>query len=396
MTMPTLLTNATIITPFEVLSDAAILINKQGLIDAVGQASDLQQTDANIIDVNGKIIIPGLIDMHVHGGYGISFGLGRLPSELKKYQRWVCAFGETGFVVTLTGPDMTFLENAIKAYAGLMPNTNIGAQPLGLHLEGPFLNPNKHGAYNPDWIHNPSVDEIQHYLQAGKGRIKQMTLAPELPLAGEAAEMLSRSGIVVAMGHTDTDYDIAAAALKGPYTHVTHVYNAQSPLNHRKPGVVGAILSSDTITAELIADGFHIHPAAMKILVRCLGSERIVLITDAMPGTGMPDGEYELLGQKVNVRDGKATMNNGTLGGSTATMNQCVRNMVEMAGVPFNEAVRMGSTNPAKVLGIDTITGSLEPGKQADLAVVDESMNVFMTFVKGKQVYQKKNLRGKQ
>ena len=388
--MSIFLTNATVITPFEELNKATILIDDDGMIASIDKPSTFQQQDMKIIDINGQIIIPGLIDMHVHGGYGVIFGLGSLPDELKKYERRVCAFGETGFLISITGPDTTFIENAIKAYASLLPEEIGGAQPFGLHLEGPFLNPAKHGTFNLDWIHNPDVNEIQSYMEAGKGWIKQITMAPELPLAEETAEMASRSGIVVALGHSDTDYDTAAAALAGHYTHVTHTYNEQSPLNHHNPGVVGAILSSDKVTAELIADGQHIHPAAMKVLVRCLGRERIALITDAMSGVSMPDSEDEPVGQKVNVKGGKATLDGNMLNGSITTMNQCVHNMIDLVGVPFKDAVRMGSYNPARILGLDQITGSIEIGKQADLAVVNDNMDVFMTFVKGKLVYQKR------
>jgi N-acetylglucosamine-6-phosphate deacetylase len=385
--MPTLLENGTAITPFEEQKNAAILIDDNGFITSMDASTIDNDPKLECIDIRGKYVIPGLIDMHVHGGCGISFGLGNLSAGLERYAKWVSAFGETGFVMSITGPDANFIEHIIKEYIELFARDYDGAMPFGIHLEGPFLNPEKHGAFNTKWIHNPDVQETRRYLKAGQNWIKHMSLAPELPHAMETAKVLKEAGVVASLGHSNTDYETAAAALAGNFSHVTHTFNAQSPLNHRQPGVVGAVLSSDLVTAELIADGMHVHPAAMKILVRCLGIERVVLITDAMPGAGMPDGEYDLVGQKVLVKNGKATLPDGTLGGSTATINQCVRNMVQLVGYPLKDAVRMASFNPAKVLGLDKQMGSLEPGKLANLAVIDKDVNVEMTFVKGKLVY---------
>jgi len=387
--MTTLLENATLITPFEELRDSALLFNDQGFIESIGKIVLPHGQKVARIDVGGKFIIPGLIDMHVHGGYGISFGLGDLAADLEKYSRWAAGNGETGFVLSIVGPDADFIQNAIEKYVELIPGAHPGALPLGLHLEGPFLNPERHGAYNPAWIRMPALEETQRYLKAGRGWIKQMTLAPELPGAPAVAQLLSEAGVIAALGHSNTDYDQAAAAMRAHFTHVTHTYNAQSPLNHRQPGVVGAVLASENVTAELIADGRHVHPAAMRILLRCLGAGRVVLVTDAMPGAGMPDGDYELVGQKVSVRGGQATLPDGTIGGSTATLNSCVRNAVELAGASLKDAVRMASFNPAKVLGLERRMGSLEPGKCANLAVVDANMDVEMIFVNGKLVYSK-------
>lgn len=385
--MTTLIENAIVITPFEELRDSALLFNDEGLIEAVGKISLPENEKVTRIDAGGKYLIPGLIDMHVHGGYGVSFGMGDLAAELEKYSAWAAGNAETGFLLSLTGPDVDFIEQIITEYVNLLPRAHQGAQPLGLHLEGPFLNPERHGAFNPAWIREPGIAETQRYLDAGRGWIKQMTLAPELPGAPQMARMLSEAGVIPALGHSNTDYESAAAALRGYYRHVTHTYNAQSPLNHRQPGVVGAVLSSEHVTAELIADGRHIHPAAMQILLRCLGSERIVLVTDAMPGAGMPDGDYDLVGQKVMVRNGFATLPDGTIGGSTATMNICVRNMIKLVGVSFKNAIQMASYNPAKVLGLENQMGSLRPGAFANLALVDANVNAVMTFVKGKLVY---------
>lgn len=387
--MPTLLENSIILTPFEEIEDNTVLVDDSGSIAAIDRPSFFENTDAQRIDLDGKYLIPGFIDIHVHGGHGTTFGIGDLAERLQDYSQWIASFGETGFVMTIAGATADALEKTIKAYVKLLPDSYTGAQPLGLHLEGPFLNPEKHGAFNPDWIRSADIEEIRRYIKAGQGWIKHVTLAPDSKPAYEVAELLSNEGIIAALGHSNSDYENASKALSGDFRHITHSYNAQSPLHHRKPGVVGAVLASDKVTAELIADGRHVHPAAMKILVRCLGCERIILITDAMEGTGQPDGEYEIVGQKVIVKDQQATLPDGTIGGSTATINQCVRNMVKSVGVPLKDVVRMASYNPARFLGLDEQIGQIKTGYKANLAVIDRDINAFHTFVKGKLIYSR-------
>jgi N-acetylglucosamine-6-phosphate deacetylase len=265
----------------------------------------------------------------------------------------------------------------------------LGAEGLGLHLEGPFLNVEKKGAFNPAWLRKPSVGEAKLLLQAGGDWIRQVTIAPELPGTPDLAAVFRSAGAVVSMGHTNADYDTASAALSGDFAHVTHTFNAQRGFHHREPGVLGAILASDWATAELIADTIHVHPGAMRILLRCLGTKRVVLITDAMAGAGLPDGAYDLVGHTVTVRNGRATLADGTLAGSTAKMNDCVRNLHRQLGIALPDAVRMASLNPACVLGLANRLGTLAVGKDASLTVIDEDVNVHLTMVKGQIAYQR-------
>lgn len=389
--MATILLSCQLITPFEIFPDGAIAWDMEGRIIYVGPAEGAEHISGKRIDLKGLTVAPGLIDIHVHGGFGITFGLGNLAGELEKYSNWAAQFGVTGFVLSITGPDPDFILRTIRAYIPLLEKDYHDAQPLGLHLEGPFINPKKHGAFNPAWIRQPSVKEMQAYLDAGKDWILQVTLAPELEDAEKVADLLSNAGIQVALGHTAADYQIASRALQGKFTHVTHTFNAQSPFHHRQPGVVGAVLDSKGATAELIADGVHVHPAGLRIMMRCLGAKRIVLITDAMPGSGLPDGSYTLLGQQVEVSNGRAQLPDGTFAGSTATLDACVRNMVELAGVQLPDAVRMAAYNPSKVIRKDDSIGSLAPGKAANIVVFDADMNVRMTFIKGDLVYEEKS-----
>jgi N-acetylglucosamine-6-phosphate deacetylase len=333
-------------------------------------------------------VIPGLIDCHTHGGIGVTFGSGDASDVLNRYSTWAASGGVTGFLCSLLAPDINTLIELVKAYVEVMQGPLPGAEALGIHLEGPFLNPERKGAFTPSWLRSPAVEEARAVLEAGQGWIRQATLAPELPGAEEVAVLFRKAGVVVALGHSNADYETARRALGGNFSHVTHTYNAQSGFDRRRPGVVGAVLSSDRVTAELIADTLHVHPAAMKVLVRCLGKDRVVLITDAMAGAGLPDGDYQLIGVSIRVQDGKATLPDGTLAGSTATLIQCVCNLSREAGIPLVQAVRMASLNPARLLGLSRRLGRLAPGKDANLSVIDLDGNVFMTMVKGKIVYQ--------
>jgi N-acetylglucosamine-6-phosphate deacetylase len=382
-----------IITPFETILNSMLGISANGIIESINRNQPKFESSTQKVELKGKTIIPGLIDIHVHGGFGVTFGVGELKSNLEKYSKFAASHGVTGFLLSITGPNMAVITQTIKGYVEIFEKILEwpGAIPLGLHLEGPFLNTERHGAFNPAWIHNPDIDEVKAYLDAGHGWIKQVSMAPELPNSEKTALLFSKAGVVVSLGHSNTDFETASAALRGLFSHVTHTFNAQSPMHQREPGVVGAVLASDKVTAELIGDSIHVHPAALKILYRCLGPERIVLITDAMPGAGLPDGEYELLSQKITVKDGKATLPDGTIGGSTGTLDGCLRNMVQLAGVPLSEAARMASFNPAKVIGLDNRMGSIEVGKEANLAILDEGLKVCMTIIKGKIVYSCEN-----
>ncbi len=386
--MESILYNATLLTPTRVIERGAVVISDQGKIIYVGPLESAPPSAGRKMDLQGKFVAPGFIDIHVHGGNGIQFGESGDPAvELVRYSEWVARNGVSGYLCSVAAPDQPALLERVSAFAGALEAGVSGAEPLGLHLEGPFMNKEKKGAFNPAWLREPDLQEAEALLEAGRGWIRQMTIAPELPGAGSLAQCLRAAGVVVSMGHTNTDYETASAALQEDFTHVTHAFNAQRGFHHRQPGVFGAILTSDGITAELIADNIHVHPGAMNVLLRCLGTDRVVLVTDAMPGAGLPDGVYELIGYQVAVKDGRATLPDGTIAGSTALMNQCVRNVHQFVDVPLLEAVKMASLNPARAMGFVSRLGSLEPGKDAHLVVIDEQVNVYLTMVKGEIVF---------
>lgn len=386
--MATTLNYATVFTPTEVLERSAIVVSEEGKIEYVGPMDTAPRADGLQLDMRGRIVIPGMIDVHVHGGHGIGFGkLDTLGEDLEAYSKWVVETGVTGFFLSVASSSGDSLVEVIKGYVKLLEKGAAGAEALGLHLEGPFLSKEKKGAFDPAWLREPDFAEAEAFLDAGQGWIRQMTLAPELPGADEIASMYRRAGVVVALGHTNAEFERAQSALRQDFTHITHTYNAQRGFHHREPGVFGAVLTSDEVTAELIADTIHVHPGAMKTLVRCLGTDRVVLITDAIIGAGLPDGEYESVEFTVTIRDGRVTLEDGTLAGSAALLNHCVRNVHEVVGVPLDQAVKMASLNPARAMGFSNRLGSLAKGKDASLVVIDDQVNVYLTMVEGNIVY---------
>ena len=332
--MTTIFENGTICTPLEMIPDGMVIVDNDGKINYAGAKANAPAANGTRIDLAGHILGPGFIDIHTHGGFGITFGDGKdLKKDLTHYARSIKDFGVTGFLMSVVQGTPEEEETMIAEYAGMLPGFNEGAEPLGLHLEGPFLCKEKKGAFNPDWLREPTIEEMGRYLKAAKGWAKQMTIAPEFPHSAEVAAMMQEAGCVAALGHTNTSYDIASEALRGDFTHITHTFNAQRGFSHREPGVVGAIFDSENVTAELIADTIHVHPGAMKTLVRCLGTDRVVAITDAMAAAGFGDGDYELVGKPVSVKNGRATQSDGTIAGGASTLNQCVDNLHKLVGV---------------------------------------------------------------
>jgi N-acetylglucosamine-6-phosphate deacetylase len=370
------------------VDDAAVVISDNGRIAYAGPAHGAPRTRGQWLDLGGRTILPGLIDVHVHGGSGVTFGVpGRVAEDLRSYSQWVTSFGVTGFLSSVAASDPQALLLVVRESIAALQEGLPGAEGLGLHLEGPFLNPEKKGAFNLDWLRAPSLDEVDALLEAGKGWIRQVTLAPELPGARAVAARLRVAGVVAALGHSNADYALASEALRSDFTHVTHTFNAQRGLQQREPGVWGAVLASDRVTAELIADTVHVHPGTMKVLLRCLGAQRVVLVTDAMAAAGLSDGEYNLVGEAVTVRNGRATLADGTIAGSTATLNECVRHMHRDVGAPLAQAVRMATLNPARAMGLPRRLGSLMARGDGNLAVVDADVHVCLTLVRGRVVY---------
>jgi N-acetylglucosamine-6-phosphate deacetylase len=335
-------------------------------------------------DLGGALLAPGFIDVHVHGAAGAEF-LDADPAERAAILRAHARGGTTGLLATTVTASHERLLRAVQALAAAEP-VDGGAALLGIHLEGPYLCERHRGAQDPAHLRPPDRAELDALLAAGPVRL--VTLAPELPGAPETIGRLAGAGVVASVGHTDATYAQAMAAFDAGARHATHLFNGMRPFHHREPGVIGAALDRDDVTCELICDGEHVDPAAIRLVHRLKGAGRSVLVTDAMSAAGLGDGEYRIGDLPVRVRGGRAELaDSETLAGSTLTMGAAVRNAVRLAGLPLADALRMASATPARVLGLEGSKGALAPGFDADLVVLDDALAVTATMVAGAWVH---------
>src|SRR2546430_4799177 len=300
--------------------------------------SDQQQ--AHIIDASGMIVIPGFIDVHTHGGGGYNLQTTD-AGEIRAVARWVPETGVTSFLIVVVGVPDSLPEQQLKTAIDALDDQGKRAEPLGIHLEGPYISVAKRGAHLPSWLRMPDESETEQLLAITDGRLRLLTLAPELPGASAMILRLVDTGITVSMGHTNATYEQSLEAIKLGVTHVTHCFNAMRPLLHRAPGPLAAVAQAEQVRGELIADGVHVHPAAMHALVKLLGPDRIVVITDALAGAGASEATFDFAGQPAKVIGGAARLTDGTLTGSVLTMDQALRNMLLMTEVTLQQAVGM-------------------------------------------------------
>ena len=379
------------ITPLDFITQPTVII-EGGKITALGSGIPHPE-GAQVIDVGDRILAPGFIDNHVHGGMGHEFSEG--AEAVQKLAAYRTSTGTTGILATLGGS--TTLEGMlepIRAVREVMREGTGGAEILGIHMEGPYLSPRKPGV-NPIELMRPlDITEVEAMQAASDGNVRLISVAPDEEGGMAFIHALPEMGIVASIAHSDTDYDTILQAIEAGATYTTHTYNGMRGFHHRDPGVVGAVLTSDRVFAELIADGVHVHPAAMDILVRCKGRDRVVLVTDNSSMAGLPDGIYPgfgdpRMGRRIEKKEGVLrSLETGSIAGSAMTFNQDVRNMVTLVGIPLPWAIQMASLNPARAVGLDAYKGSLEVGKDADLIVIDEDITVYLTMVRGQVVYR--------
>lgn len=334
------------------------------------------------------IVLPGFIDQHIHGAGG-SDGMDGTIEDVSTIATTIAKEGTTSFLVTtMTQSKENILKamTAVKKYRESAPKT--GARVVGIHLEGPFIAPAHKGAQPLEYVVSPDVKTFDEYNSASGNAIKIVSLAPEVEGASELISHLKQSKVVASIGHSGAKFsDVERAVLDGA-TNVTHTYNAQSGLHHREIGVVGSAMLIDDINCELIADTIHVSVPAMRLLIKNKPNDKLTLITDAMRAKGLPDGESELGGQKVLVKNGEARLVDGTLAGSVLTMNRALDNVVNKVKVDFIKAVDFATINPAKNLGIDNEVGSIKVGKRADFTVIDKDFNVLLTIRDGEIIYK--------
>lgn len=381
---PLIFSGARIVAETESCNQAWLRV-EDGKIAAFAPGAAPNVPDAEIIDADGATLLPGFIDIHAHGGNGFDVMDGNADS-LHGMARYFARGGVTSFLATTWTDSGERIHRALQAVAATQCAREGGARLLGAHLEGPYLNAEKCGAQHSAYIRRAVRDEAIPWLDLGV--IRLLSLAPEFPENHWLIREATCRGITVSVAHSNASFDQVRSALDLGLSHATHAFNAMSPLHHREPGVVGAVLSLDGINCELICDLEHVHPAAIEILWRCKGADRLILITDSVKIAGMPDGRYHFSHQEVEKKDGSVRIcADGTLAGTTLTMDSALRNLMSVTKLPLEALWQTASLNAARAINVADRKGSIALGKDADLVLVDDNLNVRMTVVEGQIVY---------
>ena len=372
-------------TPTNELLDAGILI-RDGVIETVAPRSSFSlPAGAQEIIAKDRFAAPGFVDVHIHGAGGHDV-MEATEEALRAISSSIGSHGTTSFVATTVTADPNAIcrsSEGIARYIGIQHANSIpGAEILGIHFEGPFISPLRRGVHPPEWIRLPSAELLEKFVTAAQGHALLLTIAPELLGAMPCIDAARKAGMVVGIGHTDATYEQARAALARGAHHAIHTYNAMRPFSHRDAGVIGAVLTSPEISAELIADGVHVDETAMRLLLRAKGAGGVILISDGISATGMPDGKYILGGFEVTVSGGVCRSTEGKLAGSTLTLDRALRNIVNL-GTPVGDALRMLTLNPATLLGIEHKKGTLRANADADIILLNEALEITQVFTRG-------------
>ena len=382
-----LIENAKIILPSSVLERGWLLI-EDSKIKAFGIYNAPTFEADKVIDAEGKIMLPGFIDIHCHGAVGHDF-MSATPEEISKIAEFYAKHGVTSFLATTHTQSHDKIYQAMQTINTAQTPNNTGARLLGVHMEGPYLNRDKAGAQYPEHVRLANRDEMQDLFDLDI--IRLISLAPEFEENHWLIRECVRRGIAVSVAHSSATYAQMQVAIELGITHATHTFNAMTGLHHRNPGIVGASMDSDSIRAELIADNIHVHPVAMRVLWKAKGRDGIVLITDSQSFAGLDDGQYQLDDRVVIVEDGKCSLSDGTLAGSVITLNKAFSIFCDVTGLSIDQAWHTSSLNAAHAIGLSNSKGSIEVGKDADIILIDDDFSVHLTIVEGKIVYGTEN-----
>ncbi len=379
------LEDTTIVTPEQLLDHHSMLIEK-GQIQAIQPAGRLQAPEsAQRINAHSMLVTPGFIDLQINGAFGEDYT--ENPGSIWPSGERLPRYGVTTFLPTIITSPLAAIQRAQQIIQNGPPPYYQGARPLGLHVEGPFLNPEKKGAHNPDYLRSPSIQDYQD-LSRSTG-VRLVTLAPELPGAEAVIRSLLEHGVAVSAGHSMATFQEAKAAFDLGVRYGTHLFNAMSPLSHFEPGLPGALLTDGRPWVGLIADGIHVHPAMIELIWKTIGPQRLTLVTDTIAALGMPEGQYQIGDQEVFVREGSARLKDGVLAGSVLSLDQALRNLITFTGCSLPEALGTITTNPARLLGMDSEIGRLARGMRADVNLLTPDLEVALSICNGEIVYQR-------
>lgn len=371
----------------KVLSGGVVLVEGDKISAVHPRESPLKEKDVSLIDYKDNFISPGLVDLHLHGALGKDVMDGEVNS-LELIASHQARHGVTGFLGTIMSAS---LDSMLKAVGAVKKATKLQlpSEILGVHIEGVYSSLRRKGAQDPDFIREMNQEEIQLLIQAFSGLKTIISMAPEVKSNRSFIKPLTEKGAVVSIGHSDATYEEALESFEEGISHATHLFNAMSGYHHREPGVIGAVLDSSRITAEVIADGLHIFPSALRLALAAKGYDKICLITDSIKAVGLGDGIYQMGNLEVVLKGSEARLRkSGTLAGSVLTLNKAVKNAFQWTGMALNQAVNLASLNPSRVIGLEHEMGSIQEGKCANLVVFDKEFNVLETYLRGRSVFK--------
>lgn len=379
---------------YEILPNGAVKVEGGKITEIIRDADALSAADTDgyeIVDLQGQLLLPGFVDVHVHGGGGYDAMHGD-AEHIRGMSSYHAAHGTTSLLVTTLTADRPSIERAVVSILEAIEQGVDGADIAGIHLEGPFISPARCGAQHPAHVREPSVEELASYIRLAKGNVRLLTIAPERPQALEVIRYAVQQGVTVSLGHSDATLEEIRAAVRSGARHVTHMFNGMRPLHHREPGVAGAAMMLDELAVELICDGYHVHPELIDFIFRVKPRERVVLVTDAVSAAGLPDGDdYHLGGLPCYKKDGQVRLKStGDLAGSCLTMDAALRHAMAYTGLALSEVLPALTINPARQAGISSRKGLIAPGMDADLIVLDNSYEVVATYVRGRLVYERR------
>ncbi|MDX2560261.1 N-acetylglucosamine-6-phosphate deacetylase [Streptomyces sp. TX20-6-3] len=373
------LAGAHVVLPTGIVENGRVIVEGDRIVGSAPEGTPA-------VDLTGHWLVPGFVDMHNHGGGGASFTSGSVDEVLKGVHTHRL-HGTTTVVASFVTGEMDFLTQR----AGLLSELAEQGEIAGLHFEGPFISPCRKGAHDETLLRDPDPADVRKLIDAARGQAKMVTLATELPGGVDSVRLLAEHGVIAAIGHTDASYEQTVEAIDAGATVATHLYNAMPALGHRAPGPIAALLEDERITVELINDGTHLHPAALELAFHHAGPERVALITDAMDAAGFGDGRYMLGPLEVEVKDSVARLvEGGSIAGSTLTLDRAFKRAATIDGLPVESVVQAISANPARLLGVYDRVGSLEPGKDADIVVLDAEFTVKGVMRKGEWIVEPK------